>query len=100
MTSLPIHKYIASPVASTTVVIRGADVTAGLYPKRADINGKTPPRMFAQIETTGRLTATVAATSKGSPFQTKLHARIKEPSRAPIAPPAMASFRITDHMSL
>ena len=47
MISLAMKKYINRPLESTTVVIRGALVMAGLKPSRCEMRGNTPPSRLA-----------------------------------------------------
>jgi len=44
-----IIKYIANPVASTSVVINGADTNAGSILNRCAANGINDPIVFAQV---------------------------------------------------
>ena len=57
------------PLLSTTVVMSGADVTAGLYPRYTDMRGNNPPSMFAHADTSGMDMHTTSPIFRSRPFQ-------------------------------
>eukprot|EP00192_Tetraselmis_astigmatica_P017872 CAMPEP_0117656106 /NCGR_PEP_ID=MMETSP0804-20121206/4629_1 /TAXON_ID=1074897 /ORGANISM="Tetraselmis astigmatica, Strain CCMP880" /LENGTH=114 /DNA_ID=CAMNT_0005462489 /DNA_START=410 /DNA_END=754 /DNA_ORIENTATION=- len=77
------------------VVIRGALIMAGLWPRRAVSRGRAPPRMFAHKETTGREMPTAIPTAGLIPLHTNDMAKTHSPSRDPIMAPVTPSFAMT-----
>ena len=78
-----------SPVASTTVVINGPEMTAGSTPRRLASKGNSPPAKDAQVQMATRVTATT--TPRSRPYRSEMITKLTLPSAKPSNSPILSS---------